>query len=182
MPGHSTLHADVAAAHIADGLAFTPRVVPSMRVDTLLARYLPPGQVIDFLKVDVEGAEAEVVCSWDPVRFPARVVVVETVTPYVAGVSQEGWEGHLTGAGYRQVLFDGLNRFYVAGDEELAAVLSVPANVLDAHEPIGYRRVRDYAASLEAELAELRAWAGTLQQHVAWLEERLAADGRRAPA
>ena len=44
----------------------------------ILARYLPSGQMIDFLSVDVEGRDLDVLRSNDWKRFRARVVMAES--------------------------------------------------------------------------------------------------------
>lgn len=49
------------------------------RLDTLLERHLPPGQIIDFLSVDVEGKDEEVLRSNDWQRFRPRFVLAETL-------------------------------------------------------------------------------------------------------
>ena len=77
---------------------------------------------IDFLKIDVEGAEAEVLRGGDWRRFRPRVVLVEAIAPGSMAPSHEEWEPVLTGSGYRFAFFDGLNRFYLAEEaSELAA-------------------------------------------------------------
>jgi FkbM family methyltransferase len=77
---------------------------------------------IDFLKVDVEGAEADVLLGGDWRRFRPRVVVVEAMTPGSGEPAWQEWEPFLLAQGYRFALFDTLNRFYVAQEEpELAA-------------------------------------------------------------
>ncbi len=45
----------------------------------ILERYLPPGQAIDLLNVDVETVDLEVLQSNDWVRFRPRVVVIEDI-------------------------------------------------------------------------------------------------------
>lgn len=76
---------------------------------------------IDFLKIDVEGAEAEVLAGIDFTRHRPRVVVVEAVAPGSMQAAWDAWEPQLTANGYRFVFFDKLNRFYVAeGETELA--------------------------------------------------------------
>ena len=69
---------------------------------------------IDFLKIDVEGAEADVLLGGDWKRFRPKVVIVEAVTPMESEPSWHTWEPFLVAQGYRFVLFDTLNRFYVA--------------------------------------------------------------------
>jgi FkbM family methyltransferase len=60
-------------------------VVHTTRVETLTLRevltsYLPPGQIIDFLSLDVEGYELEVLKSNEWERFRPRVIVVEEMS------------------------------------------------------------------------------------------------------
>ena len=77
-------------------------------------------QEIDFLKVDVEGAERGRAAGADWRRFRPKVVLVEAIAPGTMAPSHEEWEPILFGAGYGFAFFDGLNRFYVA--EEAAAL------------------------------------------------------------
>jgi FkbM family methyltransferase len=69
---------------------------------------------IDFLKIDVEGAEADVLSGGDWQRFRPKVVVVEAITPGSGEPAWQQWEPVLLSNGYRFALFDALNRFYVA--------------------------------------------------------------------
>jgi hypothetical protein len=76
------------------------------------------------MKIDVEGAEAQVLAGADWGRWRPRVVVLEAVAPGTMAPAWDEWEPILLGNGYRFGLFDGLNRFYVAEEEpELAARL-----------------------------------------------------------
>lgn len=58
------------------------------RLDTLLDRYLPKGQKIDFLSVDVEGKDAEVLFSNDWSRFRPRIVLAETLRTDMLNMSE----------------------------------------------------------------------------------------------
>lgn len=69
---------------------------------------------IDFLKIDVEGAESDVLFGGDWKRFRPKVIVAEAVSPMSSEPSWQDWEPFLVAQGYRFVLFDTLNRFYVA--------------------------------------------------------------------
>jgi FkbM family methyltransferase len=51
--------------------------VPTMRLDTLLNRYLPPACEIDILSVDVEGLDMDVLRSNDWTKYRPEMVVVE---------------------------------------------------------------------------------------------------------
>lgn len=69
---------------------------------------------IDFLKIDVEGAEEEVIAGADWTRFRPGIVVVEAIAPVSGEPTWHQWETLLLASGYRFALFDTLNRFYVA--------------------------------------------------------------------
>ena len=71
---------------------------------------------IDFLKVDVEGAEADVLFGGDWHRFRPKVIVAEAVAPGTGEPAWAEWEPFLLAHGYRFALFDTLNRFYVAAE------------------------------------------------------------------
>jgi FkbM family methyltransferase len=90
---------------------------------------------IDFLKIDVEGAEADVIAGMDFARWRPRVVVVEAVTPGSMAEAWGAWEPALTAAGYRFAFFDRLNRFYVS-DEAAELAKRFPA------EPAPWDRVQ----------------------------------------
>jgi FkbM family methyltransferase len=172
--GHSTLESQIAQKHTADGSAFRRSTVRTMRLDELLSTYVPPKTAVDFLKVDVEGHEQAVLESSDWLTWRPRVVVVESLAPYVEGSTHEAWEHTLVTAGYAPVLFDGLNRFYVEADEkELCERLSAPASIIDAFEKVGVRDMRHYLHHVESAFSNAESELRSLREHVAWLEQRL---------
>jgi FkbM family methyltransferase len=69
---------------------------------------------IDFLKIDVEGAEGEVLAGMDFKRHRPRVLLIEAVAPGNLAEAWGDWEPMLVGHGYHFAFFDRLNRFYVA--------------------------------------------------------------------
>jgi len=71
---------------------------------------------IDFLKIDVEGAEADVLFGGDWKRFRPKVIVAEAMAPGSGEPAWEDWEPLLLAQDYRFALFDTLNRFYVAAE------------------------------------------------------------------
>src|SRR6266567_1806374 len=75
-------------------------------------------ETIDFLKIDVEGAEGDVLVGGDFRRFRPRVVLLEALAPGTLAENFGDWEPFLLDQGYVFALFDGLNRFYVAHEDE----------------------------------------------------------------
>jgi FkbM family methyltransferase len=101
---------------------------------TTLARMCESNNLtdIDFLKIDVEGAEASVLKGGDWRRFRPKVIVVEAIAPNSGEPNWAEWESPLLSQDYEFVLFDTLNRFYVA--KECADVLArVPRQRADWH-------------------------------------------------
>lgn len=71
-------------------------------------------ETIDFLKIDVEGAEGDVLAGNDWSRYRPKVIVAEAINPATNTPSHASWEPALLEAGYVFSLDDTLNRFYVA--------------------------------------------------------------------
>jgi FkbM family methyltransferase len=118
--GFSTTVREHAAGTGQFGTGFTTIVKP---VRTLAALIAETGlTTIDFLKIDVEGAEADVLAGMDFARWRPRVVLVEAVAPGSMAEAWSTWEPDLLARGYRFAFFDRLNRFYVAEEaKDLAA-------------------------------------------------------------
>ena len=90
------------------------------------------GRQIDFLKVDVEGWEYNVLQGLDLERHRPLVMLIEAVFPETKVETHSHWEQLITTRGYKYVYFDGLNRFYLAEEfEHLAGHFSLPPNVFD---------------------------------------------------
>ncbi|MBL8550627.1 MAG: FkbM family methyltransferase [Hyphomonadaceae bacterium] len=67
----------------------------------VLSEHVPSGQAIDFLSVDVEGADLDVLRSNDWGRFRPRVVVAELLQTPWEGVERHEIAAFLQGQGYR---------------------------------------------------------------------------------
>ena len=113
--GFSTIVPEHAAKAVEIGASFSTRQHEMTTLAALCAEHRV-GR-IDFLKIDVEGAEGDVLAGHDFARFRPRVICLEAVVP---GDMSEGWhlwEPLLVQAGYEFVLYERLNRFYVAREE-----------------------------------------------------------------
>lgn len=65
---------------------------------------------VDFVSIDVEGSEAEVIAGWTVSRYQPTVLCIEAVTP-IREPQWDLWEAKLLPF-YNFVHFDTLNRFY----------------------------------------------------------------------
>ncbi|MDB5164398.1 MAG: FkbM family methyltransferase [Candidatus Saccharibacteria bacterium] len=88
---------------------------------------------IDFLKVDVEGLEYDVLASNDWERWTPTIVVVEAAS--------SSWHSLLAKYGYSEVFFDGLNRYFLHKSAEGPTIDDYPA-VLLVNGYMGAREVR----------------------------------------
>ncbi len=165
--GLSSLHEDVTTVQLSRGREVQPVQVPAHRLGDLLAEAGWQGLDIHFMSLDVEGAEAEVLSGADLSIWRPWVIVIESLEPDTALPSHERWQPELEAAGYRFVLFDGLNRFFVAEEhwDELHDKLSAPANVLDNYEPARSAELRHEVERLSAELSECRDELDGLRTH-----------------
>jgi FkbM family methyltransferase len=131
----STFSPELARIWREKGLEFVKRRVPV----TTLARVCDEhvDRPIDFLKIDVEGHEREVIEGGDWARWRPRVVLVEATQP-------QQWESLLSAADYLFAAFDGLNRFYVRAEErQLLSTFHAPVCFLDDYVRHDHQKIVD---------------------------------------
>ena len=149
--GLATADENIAARYRDQGLEVVTLTVPVRRLARICEEFV--AEEIHFLKIDVEGAEAEVLGGMDLQRWRPWIVLVEATVPNSQTASFEDWEPGLLGSGYRFAYFDGLNRYYVAEERaDLLPMLSIQPNVFDDFVTSG-----QVAASAAAEGLKLRA-------------------------
>jgi FkbM family methyltransferase len=152
--------------------------VPVQTLDRILEEHGVSG--IDFLKIDVEGSEADVLAGVDLIRWHPSVVVVESIKPWSHERTDASWRSVLESQGYREALFDGVNLFFARKDDRETIAALVPASVLDEYEPAamaamraGIEQLREYVAKLEGELQQHRDLEKKLSDYVSTLESEL---------
>jgi FkbM family methyltransferase len=175
--GLSSTDAEVAKGYVREGRPVRERVVALRTLSDLLEEH--SGGEISFLKVDVEGAEREVLSGNDWSRWRPRVVVVEATNPWSYQQTHSRWEPELLAAGYLFASFDGINRFYARGEEPALVPLLSPASVLDNFVSENLNRVEGYVRHLEAELKARVSHVAELESYVGRLEESIHARDRR---
>jgi FkbM family methyltransferase len=117
--------------------------VPSASLNGLLAGSTAQ---IDFVSIDVEGAELEVLSGFDLERYRPRVLVIEANKPE----ERQALDLHLGPRGYRLARSLAWNHFYVrsADDMEKLRAIAFAAKLERPAHPLGrlYNRVGDAVA------------------------------------
>ncbi len=105
---------------------------------------------IDFLKIDVEGWEEQVIASNDWDNFRPTVIIVETTLPGSPIRKKTNIANFLQTKGYQQVYFDGLNDYYLAEEaSSLSSCFDLPPNVFDNFVPFQVVDLHAHAENLE---------------------------------
>ena len=105
--------------------------VDMLPLDALLDTHAKD-RTVDFLKIDAEGAEPDIIGAAAFDRHRPRIILFENI---------DGYEPPLPSKGYHYVWYDGLNHFYVR-DEDLwrADLLARPPSVWDQAAGMDSRR------------------------------------------
>lgn len=149
--GLATSDPDVAERHRQNGWEVIKIDVPVLPLAQICAEHAP--RPIHFLKIDVEGAEKEVLLGMNFKQWRPWILVIEATAPMSQETMHDSWEPLVIEAGYEYVYFDGLNRYYVAQEHaELKQSFIVPPNVFD-----GYVLNADQESKLRATEADIRA-------------------------
>lgn len=128
--GLSTANAEIAANHERNGFKVVQTVVDVISLDAACEAFA--GQDIHWVKIDVEGFEAQVLRSWRSDTLRPWILVIESTLPGTQIESHDQWEHLVIEKGYRFAYLDGLNRYYVSEKHpELMAKLKYPPNVFD---------------------------------------------------
>jgi FkbM family methyltransferase len=151
----TTIESNAVAAQKEYGKSANAFPVPVTTLNDICQQYAP--EQLDFLKIDVEGAEQAVLQGNDWRRFRPKVVLVEALVPITLTPAWEAWEPILTGRGYRFAFFDGLNRYYVAEEHATlgAALAAKPKSFKGIAQYHGFGRAGEDALHPDHRLAKL---------------------------
>lgn len=163
--GLSTLSREIASRHEEMGFSVCCGTSTVDTLTNILDRYAA-GE-IHFLKIDVEGWEADVLRGLDLERFRPWVILVEATKPNTTVPTFADWESLIISFRYEVAHFDGLNRYYLAEERcGLMESFAVPVNVSDNF--IRYSELISKSCSRNAvwELDKFRAQAKQEQQRL----------------
>lgn len=182
--GISTGVAEIAQWHRKAGWEHRVISVPTVTLSGLFNLMGPTP--IHWLKIDVEGMEADVLGSWGD--HPARPValVIEATAPNTQTQTHQAWYDLVLSRGYRDVLFDGLSRYFIHETHaDRGEALALSPNVFDgfhvesthfvAGRLVGERESAVEAARRIAEIERLDALAAASAMAEAEREEAVAA-------
>jgi FkbM family methyltransferase len=110
-------------------------------------------KAVDFLKVDVEGFERNVLSGMDFQRWRPLALVIEATHPGTTIPSHQSWEQIVLDAQYTFALFDGVNRFYLRNEScaDYLDKMSYPACVHDQYITQDQARSNLQVIELDAE-------------------------------
>lgn len=169
--GLSTTSAELADTYRAQQRVVAERRIAMRTLDSIFADHVR--DPVHFLKIDVEGAERDVLAGLNLKRHRPWILVIEATQPLSSVESHQAWESDVLASGYRLVYRDGLNRFYLADEQShRAEAFSFPPNVFDGFT--GYEQSLGQAAIREVEQWKERA--GQLSEVVEAVQSL--ADGR----
>jgi FkbM family methyltransferase len=164
--GYSTTDADIAAQHRKDGLKVLEHRTPLRRLASVLDEYAK-GKSIDFLSIDVEGAELSVLAGADLDRHRPKIILAESRLPVTINMVDRFFEvpdraddyaKFLAPLRYQLVYRDGLNAFFVANEHaDLARHFAFPPGIADRIvHAASIRPYEEKIRKLRAELTGLR--------------------------
>ena len=111
----STSNIEFAKRHLESGLVGERLELKTTTLTSICERYAPSD--IHFLKIDIEGHEAQAIRGMDFNRFRPWILVMESTEPNTLDrPTHHEWEGMVSAAGYQHVHTHLPNRFYVANE------------------------------------------------------------------
>jgi FkbM family methyltransferase len=154
--GRSTFNDEFKAVYEASEMAYVDRAVEVRTLDEILTE--ASFERVDFLKIDAEGMEPEVLRGLDLDRVSPTVIVVE------GGRVPECAE--VLGARYHSAFYDGLNTYFVDVNADDVSIHTFTPRVLGARvQTARERSLETERDALAEELARERAMR-TTGQHV----------------
>ena len=143
--GLSTADPDIAEYYINQHGHDVQKVIKDvMTLDYIIEKDFPD-QTIDFLKIDVEGTELEVLKGLSLDKIMPKIIVCESIHPVTGERNDQDIQLHLKSFDYEFAVFNGVNSFYVSPKyTEWKESLVIPPNVFDRfvlHESVSYARL-----------------------------------------
>jgi FkbM family methyltransferase len=160
------------------GLLAETRMIKIRRLNDILADLGLPEKRFEFLKVDVEGYELEVIKGIDLSRYCPRIILCEVTKPNtsVKTIIFEDLCHVIESFDYVKLFFDGLNQWWCEESfyEELAGHFLLPPGVIDAPTitPYGGTLARKQLRQIQAVLKETEGRLHQANEQIATLQHQ----------
>lgn len=172
--GLSTLSEAMKKSYLTDGKlkAVTKKykdiAVKVITLKDLYKEYVKEVEV-DFLKVDVEGHEMQVLQGNDWNKYRPKIICIES------NHIKEDWPKLLKESGYEEALFDGLNRYYLAEEhsKELWSNFDYAGVALDQMtiQAVPFKTLDDQIQKQDLEIHKLYKLINKQDEHIKSLEK-----------
>ncbi len=136
--GWSSMNPELVGAYQKEGVLLRPTMVETTTLTKLFEDNL--AETVDFLKIDVEGHEKQVVSGNNWQKNRPKIVLIETVVPKIlhnqdAKKEHENWSTwvcEMKEKAYLFAYFDGLNSFFIREESsDLLECFEMPPNYFD---------------------------------------------------
>ena len=143
-------------------------IVEARTLDDVMMQNKEHFSEVHFLKIDVEGAEKDVLESFSFLHVRPWIIVVESTLQGTHEDISNSWEHLILKNNYFQVYFDGINKYYLAQEKSsLSSAFAYPPNVLDDWIHIDHKHVLENEQRLKKmaeQNDELRHTIKTLEE------------------
>lgn len=157
--GLSTGIPSIAEEHRQIGYEVDATTVPVVTLASILSSLAT--DEIHWMKIDVEGMEADVLDSWGKCEVRPWILVIEATHPNSQRKTEAAWVEKVSVRGYHEVHFDGLSRYFVSDNHpEIDKAFESPPNVFDGFQVATHHfSVAEICQEHENEVARLQAVA-----------------------
>ena len=92
-------------------------------MSNICKKYVPKGTIIEFCKIDVEGAERDVILGYDFINYRPKIFCIESTIPLTRIPTYQLFEDILIKNNYSFIYQYSVNRFYVDNKSNFANIL-----------------------------------------------------------
>lgn len=172
--GWSTTDACVSNAQEEKHLLDEVVMVDAKTLDEIIKDHQDSISDIHFLKVDVEGAEKDVLDSFSFSPLRPWIIMVEATSPGTNDDVSDVWEHILLDNDYSKIYFDGVNKYYLAKEKmQLAQAFSCPPNVVDDWIHIDHKHAVENSQRLQIQLENEKAMTKLLDAQKILLQKEI---------
>ena len=164
--GLSTLEINIASMHKNKDFFSYAKMVPTNTLDNILDNISIANNTIHYLKIDVEGHEAEVIKGMNFTKYRPLIIIYESTLPNTNIINDDYISDILSINSYEFCFFDGINKYFVAKEAEELKDKLYPANILDNYIRFDHKSVIDKTTDLENQIIRCNKLIGEKEDHL----------------